>query len=268
MMAETILYHYTSLEAFIGIVEKGKLWATDVHYLNDTSEQKLFEGLIRSRIAIGMKAASSEKRKKMGKWSEHLSSDVVPYYVVCFSEDGGNRLSQWRGYAAQGGVSVGFNKSKLASFCTQQSTREFQLTLREVRYVNPLGGDVTAGIIDNLLKVDLDALYPGGKAAKAAVTLATYFGLAFKHLAFEEEKETRLLLYQTTRALKHRVRGSLVVPYLELEVGQHFSSLVDEVVVGPSPHKDQTAESITKLLELKGWKSTKVKCSDMPYRGW
>jgi hypothetical protein len=56
---EDLLYHYTSLPAFQSIVENGKLWATQVHYLNDTSEQRLFEQLIRSRIEARLKTASS-----------------------------------------------------------------------------------------------------------------------------------------------------------------------------------------------------------------
>ena len=40
MMNETekILYHYTSLEGLLGIIESKSIWATNVLYLNDASE--------------------------------------------------------------------------------------------------------------------------------------------------------------------------------------------------------------------------------------
>ena len=34
----TILWHYTNLAGLIGIVERRKLWATDLRYLNDSTE--------------------------------------------------------------------------------------------------------------------------------------------------------------------------------------------------------------------------------------
>jgi hypothetical protein len=59
-----------------------------------------------------------------------------------------------------------------------------------------------------------------------------------------------------------------MIPYLELEVGPQFETLVAQVIVGPSSHKEQTAETIKNMLAIKGWGSVKVTCSDMPYRGW
>jgi hypothetical protein len=53
------------------------------------------------------------------------------------------------------------------------------------------------------------------------------------HLAFAEEKESRLVLFHSRETLQHRVRGSLLIPYLEIEVGPQFESLVEEVIVGP-----------------------------------
>jgi hypothetical protein len=268
--SEALLYHYTDLTAFQNIVDNGKLWATHIHYLNDTSEQRLFEHLVRSRIQARQKTASSKTRARMRSWLQRLTFPKVPF-VVCFSQDGGNRLSQWRGYAAHGGISIGFKEPQLEAFCKLKVTEGFGLSLRKVLYVKPEGEDLTNQIIDNLLNVDLDALapkLPEEEMLRLAQTLALYFGVSIKHRAFEEEKESRLVLFRNSQTLGHRVRGSLMVPYLELEVGPHFETLVEEVIVGPSAHKEQTAEAVKNMLAIKGWGSVKAKCSDMPYRGW
>jgi hypothetical protein len=267
---EALLYHYTNLTAFQSIVDSGKLWATHIHYLNDTSEQQFFEQLIRSRIQARLKTASSKTRQRMRLWKERSSGHKAPF-VVCFSQDGGNRLSQWRGYAAQGGVSIGFKGPQLAAFCKKKVAEGFGLSLKKVTYVKPEGEDVTNQIIDKLLKVDFDAIepkIPKESVEKLAQAMTLSFGVSIKHLAFEEEKESRLVLFQKGEALKHRVRGSLMIPYLELEVGPQFETLVEQVIVGPSTHKEQTAEAIKNMLAVKGWGSVKVTCSDMPYRGW
>jgi hypothetical protein len=35
---EGLIYHYTDLRGLLGILDERKLWATDIRYLNDTSE--------------------------------------------------------------------------------------------------------------------------------------------------------------------------------------------------------------------------------------
>jgi hypothetical protein len=39
--ADELLYHYTSVEAFVNIINGGELWASHIRYLNDRSEQRL-----------------------------------------------------------------------------------------------------------------------------------------------------------------------------------------------------------------------------------
>jgi hypothetical protein len=39
--ADELLYHYTSVESFLNIVDGGELWASHIRYQNDTSEQRL-----------------------------------------------------------------------------------------------------------------------------------------------------------------------------------------------------------------------------------
>ena len=36
-----VLYHYTDSGGLKGILSSGKIWATDIHYLNDKSEIQL-----------------------------------------------------------------------------------------------------------------------------------------------------------------------------------------------------------------------------------
>ena len=45
--APPILYHYTTGDALFGIVETGMLWATNLHYLNDSTEFGYALGLLR-----------------------------------------------------------------------------------------------------------------------------------------------------------------------------------------------------------------------------
>src|SRR3974390_2152835 len=48
--SDKILFHYTSLEGLIGIIEKRSIWATSILYLNDASEMIYSIGLFREQV--------------------------------------------------------------------------------------------------------------------------------------------------------------------------------------------------------------------------
>jgi hypothetical protein len=254
-----IFYHYTSLTAFESIMSSDKMRATDIRYLNDTMEQKVFERHLDKRIKHHLKTTQSpDMQKQLLLWQNRRkrdNRDPIPY-VVCFSNDGGDRLSQWRGYAAQGGVSIGFKRSRLVDLRYEPTRFRF----RRVQYVNPHGGKASNEIIDTVF---------GWNSGIGASSTALDWGAFFKHNAFEEEKEWRLVMFHwSENPLQYWIRGSLMVPYLQLDIGGSLDPFVEEVVVGPSAHQKQTAVSIQVFLKLKGWDWVKVRRSKIPYRGW
>ena len=114
-MSEDNLYHYTTQEGLLGIVEKGEIWATNIFYLNDAAEfkhafrifsnkiQAKISELIRSRRDIRFSGFSKEKMLRCEKF---LAFDVseqsfyesllgfiesmktkMPFYVCSFSKE-------------------------------------------------------------------------------------------------------------------------------------------------------------------------------------
>jgi hypothetical protein len=118
-----LLYHYTTPEGLLGILESGSIGATHVRYLSDRTELKNalspeFENL----LLDGLFPNANEKLKEeLRKFRMHDSKYEV--YIASFTDDGsvhsgdgvrpGDRLSQWRAYSnSAGGFSLGFD-SKL-----------------------------------------------------------------------------------------------------------------------------------------------------------
>ena len=93
--ADGFLYHYTSLEALNGIITNKTLWASHIKYLNDTSEQVILRELVNNRILDRLAALPNVRRDQ---WKV-LVARARELYVTCFSEDSGDRLSQWRATA-------------------------------------------------------------------------------------------------------------------------------------------------------------------------
>jgi hypothetical protein len=255
--ADGSLYHYTSLEALNGIVSNKTIWASHIKYLNDTSEQTILGNLIQDRILERLATQPSIVPKQ---W-DVLFSRGRELFVVCFSEDGGDRLSQWRAYGGNSGVCLKFKKTALMSYC-HESNRNRGVVFKKIDYVSPEGDARLNPLAEKILK----GLNETGSDTSIPAQVAIE-GAFLKHEAFLEEKEWRVLVLQTDQALKHRVRGSLLVPYIELDLKTKLGDLLEAVIVGPISHKEQTAEAIKGLLGEKDLRCVEVWCSKTPYRG-
>jgi hypothetical protein len=71
-----------------------------------------------------------------------------------------------------------------------------------------------------------------------------------------------MIIPRFDRALKHRVRGSLLVPFIELDLTPQLADRLEAVIVGTITHKEQTAEAIKEPLKSKGFPSIEVRCSE------
>ena len=60
-MKDDKLYHYTNSQAFLSIINNKSLWATNIHFLNDTSEFK--HTLELTKDIIDIKTNSNNKKK-------------------------------------------------------------------------------------------------------------------------------------------------------------------------------------------------------------
>jgi hypothetical protein len=113
------LWHYTTLCGFEGIVASGRLWATDVRFLNDRTEfihsRKIAEGLIAEMPSCGVEEiwAKAKAQEVLDDYFEigPLSPSRLELYTVSFTvlED---TLSQWRGYGIDG-VSLCFDLQQI-----------------------------------------------------------------------------------------------------------------------------------------------------------
>jgi hypothetical protein len=248
------VYHYTSLEAFTNIIHTRTLWASHIKYLNDTSEQEIMKSLAVDKLLRPLTESNPSRASE-----EHLRSFFegisLPTFIVCFSADGGDRLSQWRAYGGNSGISLKFERERLYEW----SDLESGVILQQAQYVSPNGDDFTRIVIDGIL----DRIRGVGSVLNLHITAAL-----FKHRAFEEEKEWRLITNPVDGIVKHRARGSLLVPYVELTFGEAMTQLLAAVIVGPINHKEQTAEAIKGFLRTNGFTSTEVRVSETPYRGF
>ena len=134
-----ILYHYTNAQGLYGMLSTGRVWGTNVGFLNDPSEMHYAAQLIRNVMTEEVKQLKAEQppaeEKKSGwrgmvdvyadsmstslpAWTESLLKtfeDQGDAYMTCFCARD-NLLSQWRGYGATGsGYALGFDARQIGT---------------------------------------------------------------------------------------------------------------------------------------------------------
>ena len=149
------LYHYTTLEGLLGIINTQTLWATHGRFLNDSSELVLFKDkLIDLRVPI-----EKEKLKRLCEQNEDAQKfidqnggldqfsrkcaevkvetayadleEIGEFYIFSFcGEDKNNSyvnrnglLSQWRGYGAGGGYALVFDTKRLEDIMPKEEEK-------------------------------------------------------------------------------------------------------------------------------------------------
>ena len=273
---ETLLYHYTSLESFRGIVQSSTLWASHIRYLNDASEQRLMSDLVLQRIEERLQDTTDSYHKKLLELKAIAASPQdEDIYVISFSEDGGDSLSQWRGYGDNAGVSVGFSLAELRRQCMRFTTRAFKPPHNtgaaipiKVQYIDPSKREQSNGVIDALLNQVMNNPPVGEfNPEQAFARRVSSFAAKFKHAAFSDEREYRIIIFDLKGGPTPgiRVRKSLLIPYVELDIRDAEPS---RIVVGPSPNLENTAAAIRYFSVAMKSSKLEVRETQIPYRDW
>lgn len=278
--APKCIYHYTSASGVKGIIEKNKLWATDVWYMNDTGEATYSAAAIRK--FLDSCTPQDEEMQEVRHFAEvllekEMKGDYRRSYIACLSKEG-NQLSQWRAY---GCFAIGFKLEALSKLISVTSW------VRDVVYDESTQQRYLADFFHqaqetlHFYRDDSDGqsrLSPGVSAATMAAAgfLANSFVQAafFKHPAFEEEKEVRISIpgpddLKNDDDLEFRESAMGITPFVNINLlhpGEHHTSAISEIVIGPQPHKREAERAIRQFLAKRGLSDVEVIDSKVPLR--
>ena len=103
---EQMLYHYTTTAGLKGIIEDKAFWLTHQNYVNDTTEGKYGNELIRKWLKDRI---NSDLAMETIAYIEEVEKQfLIQSFVCCFCEQG-DLLSQWRGYTEGSGYALGLS---------------------------------------------------------------------------------------------------------------------------------------------------------------
>jgi len=267
------LYHYTTYAGFLGIIKSTKLWATNIHYLNDFEEFKHGLGIAK-RIAIRRASVATSQDKPL---FDRLASVVEQYekvhlFVSSFTENG-DILSQWRGYSSNGGVSLGFAFPDLQRIAGKNGFR-----LIKCIYDDHEKEVIAEEFIDDALT---RFARTNGSPQSLDNIAYSYMGLyipvatAFKHKAFAEESEWRLvshMISQNDPRIDVRATSTMLIPYFEVDLNLDTDPMglrkigLERLIVGPSREQSNVSNAAGIACARHGIYLGDIRHSFAPYR--
>ena len=278
--SDKVLFHYTSLEGLLGIIEKKSIWATNILYLNDTTElnyaMSLLEEQLQHFIRKGITHNEWFFRTLLEDIRHSISSTEFPFYVCSFSEEK-DILSQWRGYSSKGiGFSLGF---KLSYLITNENNKTSMVKpciydeQEQITVINKLIEKASSTFTHDNKRPQSQYEMILSKPEMEFFTEFMALAPTFKHPKFREEKEWRIIYraYHSDKNVKIEFRAgrSMIVPYIAIPLTREGDDLIiNKVIVGPTLEPNLSKASVEMLLESKNVKFEEVECSIIPYRHW
>tara|TARA_R110000850_G_scaffold3067_2_gene14422 strand:- start:1887 stop:2999 length:1113 start_codon:yes stop_codon:yes gene_type:complete len=268
------VYHYTSLEGFMGIVSSRSVWMTEFAYLNDRREIRYGLDLLSNEIGAMLDGEITEQvRDLLLAWKEKLSTSTNRVWVTSFSADD-DSLSQWRAY---GPIAIGFPVQSLqlhvadGRFQNTEYDQGLQSKLARV-YLHHLVSSFEADFNEGKLDRVSDLYHNSDRLLELAVF--------FKHPAFISEHEYRLAYIDLPEVMERlglespsrlfRAAKGRLIPYVTstqvLNSYRKPSPLeISEVVLGPESD-ELLDQGIREFLNEYGLEDVIVRRSTVPLR--
>lgn len=271
------LYHYTTLNGLLGIVDSGHLRASDVRYMNDSTELRHTLDLMREHITRRV-IAGTDHPSLLNQLLDWLSHRIVggPMLFGASFRANGNLLSQWRGYSAHGkGVSLGFDPHHILS-CAQR--QRFQVG--RCVYDPDRQKALIEEVVDAVEHYAADDEYDGQNKPTHRAIFERIEGrllrlaAILKHPAFEEEQEWRIVSPVVTdvgdQPVHFREGVSMLVPWYAFVLRDEEAAGamgLDHVYLGPTSNIDLSMNSLQLFLDQRGVSPRRgISYCQIPYR--
>ena len=276
-----VVWHYTTGQGLLNILESKALWATQVSCLNDTSEYGFGSDILFSAFKrrseqlnkdVYFSCLFDKIQKNMARKADHPYSLKAEWFVTCFSENGDD-LSQWRGYGGgENGYALGFSVAEL-------NRRQL---LHKVFYPeNTAFTDCVCEQINALHSLGISKAKPADPGPWTEAFLRQLgwvfleLGAVIKDPAFKGEREYRQVYRYTLEEignLRFKQKGSILsrhlcVQYPEFKQRSTRDLPLTHIRIGPSRNQKISENSLDLLLRQKGYApNVKILCSSVPYR--
>ena len=257
-----IIYHYTDTNGLLGIIESGKIWATHVSRLNDSSEYHHGINVVADCVKNAMPASSKPLVDKI--LSEFKK---VETFVASYSTEH-DLLSQWRTYSGgKVGYCLGLATDGIATL--DDSTPLLEAVIYKDSLAQQVISTMLKRVADYLHTNQFGEVEVGFLLGSVGATLAN-LACTIKHPKFEEENEYRQF-YQPGAAslqLEKKFRNGRfgLTPYVKIPFTASGRLPLRSVTIGPCQDAELEMSIVKMLLDKHSYANVEILLSEIPLR--
>lgn len=275
------LYHYTTSNGLLKILKSKNIWCSHTQYLNDNSEITYALDIINEVILEYSENCKSDLFKNI--LQNNLENIHLQYdsYITSLTEEG-NLLSQWRAYGEGGnGYSIGFSLPEITNLRTINDTKT-EVVIRKVEYEIAMQKQIIVDLLDIVFSNFKNFIESGEDIEENEIIfqfsnhISWYLAdimLWFKHPAFSEEKEWRLIqlvdpINSDVSYIDCRIGFDKLIPYIKLANFNNDNEIItlpiETIITGPTLEPNLTHKSLTLLLKKYSLENVIIKSSGIP----
>ena len=269
------IYHYTGASALCSILTNKELWFTKWHSLNDPTEFCIMHNIIKEAIKLyemedenfyNMLSLCNNfdiynKDAKVVKWYTEYNAFVL---YLTKRKDALHMWSRYTNVLGQDGYAIAFDN------ISDISGEDCEMYWLPVIYEKKEQEAIVKKFIHELYMAYNDSeLMKYGKYDRDAIVMNLYgevikqFCGAFKHEAYQDEDEVRVVLYTHKKELiKHRISNGIVVPYVPIKID---TEKVESVRLSPALNAKIAVPGIRSLKSDLGLRFN-IELSAVPFR--
>ena len=272
------IYHYTSAVGLKGIVDSGKIWFSDIGFLNDSSEATYIYKIIKP--LLNKDNLSSDFKNLVYKLcSDFSKTDFCVYkntpiwknkcYVASFSTEK-DCLSLWN-YYTKNDNGVGYN-IETDVYETFEHNPEIILINGKVIYNIEDQEKLLVNVLNNYnnyynQNINNDINNFDEKIVISLSGILEFYNLFFKPKEYEVENEYRFVIFdkdcEIIRDCKYRINNGCYIPYYEMPLQNDAISLI---YVSPAKEQEMLIHGVELLIGHTRFASANVKGSEIPKR--
>jgi len=264
------IYHYTSIEAFQGIIKNDELWLSERNCMNDIFDENYIKNIVKKILN-----PNNSPLFKGSLFDEDFISDL-PQYVFSTSIQK-DVAHQWLNYGMNNPICIAFDKNKLVEYFSKFSKQDYivgkhyyenHFFSSEVIY----NKDEVTNKAEQFVSLYRDEWYkelenvtsPRSPEFFSAFLDFHNFYSCVKQPNFYAENEYRFLIY-TKRKPEFRTRGDRLISYLKVHIEREKLPIL-EIIVSPFTSDGTYNNTIRKFLYDNEYRDTIVSPSELHLR--
>lgn len=266
VLKKGIIYHYTSAEGILGILDKSEFWVTKSDFLNDIYEINYTFNLFEESFLNEIKNENVRTRM-ISQFHSELDKDRALYnkalfgtYIMSFSINQDNLLL-WSEFAGKMGYNLGFNIEYLKDEFNRKSVRDDELDLKfdgKVIYnkeeqIRLLENRIDWKLISDSSDKNMNSLVNLDESISDEIIndfiswiieICSLYSIFFKDSKFEHEEEYRFIFQafhnhkkvSTNKEMHFRVKEGALCPFVKVPFkGLNF---LESITIGPKNNID------------------------------